>query len=207
MKEKEIEKEMKKKIEEEKRIQKEKEIREENERKRKMEELKRLQERMERKRRELEERQYREEQKKRRIYETIKRYKEKDYYEPSTTLSVYELNQVFKYGDIKESYYGSDVKIELLRTERIDMPAEALQTLNRNVSGSFNGKIITGYKLINRQGNENGGDWKRNGKILGTGNYSFSFTSCFWRGLYWTIEIYGISIPYFYYDFENEDDW
>ena len=207
MKEKEIEKEMKKKIEEEKRIQKEKEIREENERKRKMEELKRLQERMERKRRELEERQYREEQKKRRIYETIKRYKEKDYYEPSTTLSVYELNQVFKYGDIKESYYGSYVKIELLRTERIDMPAEALQTLNRNVSGSFNGKIITGYKLINRQGNENGGDWKRNGKILGTGNYSFSFTSCFWRGLYWTIEIYGISIPYFYYDFENEDDW
>ena len=198
IKEKKIEEEMKKKIEEEKRIQKEKEIREENERKRKMEELRRLQEEIERRKREEEERIYRQ---KKIICYIIKKYIENDRYEPSYTSSVYQLNQEFKYGYTEEPDYWKEVKVELLKIEEIDMPAEFMQTLTRNISGTFSNKIITGYRLINRQGNENGGDWKRNGKILGTSNYSFSFTSCFWRGLYWTIEIYGVSIPYYYYDF------
>lgn len=204
MKEKEIQKEMKKKIEEEKRIQKEKEIQLKNERKRKMEELRRLKEEAERRLREEEEERRRIEQKKNRICEIIKEYKEMNYYESSFSNSVYKLNQEFEYGYIKEPYYMNEVKIELLRTEEIDMPSEVLQTLTRNISGTFSDKIITGYKLINRHDNENGGEWKRNGKILGTGNYSFTFTSCFWRGLYWTIEIYGVSIPYYYYSYEQE---
>lgn len=207
MKEKEIQKEMKKKIEEEKRIQKEKEIKQQNERKKKMEELRRLKEEAERRIREEEERQYRIEQRKNRICEIIKKYKEMSYYEPSITNSVYKLNQEFEYGYIKEPYYMGEVKIELLRTEEIDIPAQVLQTLTRNISGTFSDKIITGYKLINRHNNENGGDWIRNGKILGTGNYSFTLTSCFWRGLYWTIEIYGVSIPYYYYNYEQESIW
>ncbi len=206
MKEKDIQKEMKKKIEEEKRIQKEREIQLQNERKKKIEELRRLKEEAERRLREEEERRYRIEQRKNRICEIIKKYKEMNYYESSISNSVYKLYQEFEYGYIKEPYYMYEVKIELLRTEEIDMPAEALQTLTRNISGTFSNKIITGYKLINRHNNENGGEWKRNGKILGTGNYSFTFTSCFWRGLYWTIKIYGISIPYYYYNYE-QDDW
>jgi hypothetical protein len=192
---------MKKKIEEEKKFQKEKEIKLQNERKKKMDELRRLKEEAERRLREEEERRYKIEQRKNRICEIIKKYKEMNYYEPNISNSVYKLNQEFEYGYIKEPYYMYEVKIELLETEEIDMPAEAFQTLTRNISGTFSNKIITGYKLINRHGNENGGDWKRNGKILGTGNYSFTFTSCFWRGLYWTIEIYGVSIPYYYYDY------
>ena len=203
MKEKEIQEEMKKKIEEEKRIQKEKEIKEKNEREKKMQELKRLKEEAERRIKEEEERQLRIERKRNRICEIIKNYKEMDYYESNYSNYVYKLNQEFEYGYIKEPYYKNEVKIELLRIEEIDMPAQSFQTLTRNISGSFSEKIITGYKLINRHDNENGGEWIKNGKILGTGNYSFTFTSCFWRGLYWTIEIYGISIPYYYYNYED----
>ena len=203
MKEKEIQEEMKKKIEEEKRIQKEKEIKEKNEREKKMQELKRLKEEAERRIKEEEERQLRIERKRNRICEIIKNYKEMDYYESNYSNYVYKLNQEFEYGYIKEPYYKNEVKIELLRIEEVDMPAQSFQTLTRNISGSFSEKIITGYKLINRHDNENGGEWIKNGKILGTGNYSFTFTSCFWRGLYWTIEIYGISIPYYYYNYED----
>lgn len=199
IKEKELQKEMKKKIEEEKRIQKKKEM---EERKKKEEELKRLREEVERRIREEKERQLRIERKRQRICEIIKSYKEKDYYEPNYSNSVYKINQEFEYGYIKEPYYNNEVKIELLKIELIDMPARTLETLTRNISGVFLEKIITGYKLINRHGNENGGEWKSNGKILGTGSYDFTFTSCFWRGLYWTIEIYGITIPYYYYDYE-----
>ena len=208
MKEKEAQKEMQKKIEEEKKIQKEKELKLQNEQKRKMEELRRLKQEAERRLREQEERRYREEQRKNKICEIIKKYKEMNYYESNITNSVYKLNQVFEYGYIKEPSYMSQVRIELLRTEYINMPAETMQTLTRNISGTFSNKIITGYKLINQHDNENGGEWKRNGKILGTGNYSFTFTSCFWRGLYWKIEIYGVSIPNFYYSYEAEyEDW
>ena len=208
MKEKEAQKEMQKKIEEEKKIQKEKELKLQNEQKRKMEELRRLKQEAERRLREQEERRYREEQRKNKICEIIKKYKEMNYYESNITNSVYKLNQIFEYGYIKEPSYMSQVRIELLRTEYINMPAETMQTLTRNISGTFSNKIITGYKLINQHDNENGGEWKRNGKILGTGNYSFTFTSCFWRGLYWKIEIYGVSIPNFYYSYEAEyEDW
>ena len=65
------------------------------------------------------------------------------------------------------------------------------------------GKIITGWKLINRHDNTNGGTWDRNGKVLGTNNYDFTFTSCFWRGLHWTLKLYGFKIPEDYD--ENKD--
>ena len=167
-------------------------------------ELRRLKEEAERRLREEEERRERIQRRRTRICELVKSYKEqKDYWENYTT-TVFQQNQTFKRGCIKEPYYQSELSIELLKTERIDMPAEVLTTITRNISGTLSGKIITGYLLINRHDNDNGGECRTNGKILGTENYNFTFTSCFWRGLYWTIELYGFTIPEFYYEYDYD---
>ena len=206
-KEKEMQEEIQKKIEEEKRIQKEKEESlkrlKEQEMKRQIE-LRRMKEEAERRLREEEERRERIKRRRNRICEIVKSYKEMDDNWENYSCSVYKLNQTFERGYIEEPHYRDEVKIYLLKTERINMEAEAFQTITRNISGALSGKIITGYILINRHENENGGECKTNGKILGTENYNFTFTSCFWRGLYWTIELYGFTIPDFYYEYEND---
>ena len=206
-KEKELQQEMQKKIEEEKRIQKEKEeeLKKLKEQElRKQQELRRRMIEEERRLREEEERRERIKRRKRRINEIVKSYKEMDDVWQNISCTVYTLNQKFERGYIKEPYYKNEVKIELLKTEIISMECQALQTLTRNISGTLSGKIITGYVLINQHDNENGGEYRANGKILGTSNYDFTFTSCFWRGIYWTIEIYGIKIPDYYYEYEYE---
>ena len=212
---KENEEALKKLLEEQKR--REEELKKlENERKRKKEEEERkLRIENEQKRLKLErekEEQYRQKQEKLklkreriRICNIIKNYTEmnKNWEKYDYTHSVYKLNQKYEEGYIKEPEFRKEVKIELLKTEKVDMPAQSFTTLTRNISGVLSGKIITGYKLINRHDNSNGGEWKRNGNILGTSSYNFTFTSCFWRGIYWTIELYGVAIPQDYY--ENKD--
>ena len=205
---KEIEKKNKKKIEEEKKIQREKEMAlkrlKEKEIRRQIE-LRRLREEAERRLREEEKRRERIERRRSRICELVRSYmEEKDSWENYTT-KVFERNQIFKRGCIKEPYNKRELSIELLKTERIDMPGEVLTSITRNISGTLSGKIITGYLLINRHDNDKGGECRTNGKILGTENYNFTLTSCFWRGLYWTIELYGFTVPEFYYDYDYDD--
>ena len=226
-----MQEEMRKQLEEQRKIQKEKEEALKkllDEQKKREEELKKLEKERKRKQEETERRKREEEERKRlrlqrereeqfrkkqeelekkrkriKICNRIKNYINNKYYYEAESLSVYKLNQIHEFGYIKAPDYWNEVKIELLKTEKIDMPAQSFKTLTGNISGTLSGKIITGWKLINRHDNENGGDWKRNGKILGTSNYSFTFTSCFWRGIYWTVELYGVTIPQDYY--ENKD--
>ena len=188
-----------KKLEEEK-----KRIHEENERKFKEEEQKRSikleLEKEENRRKKMEELEKKRERI--RICNRIKYQINYDWYEIDSSY-FYKLNQAWKSGFISTPDYDKDIKIELLKTEKIDMSDQAFTTLTRSINGAFSGKIILGWKLINRHDNSNGGSWKRNGKVIGTSNYDFSFTSCFWRGMHWTLELYGIIIPSDYY--ENKD--
>ena len=205
-KEKQIQIQIKKDFEKQEKIRKEKE-----------EELKRLKEEQKRKeeqkknleiklRLELEREQERirreeelERQNRRRILNRIKYLKDNPGYENDSS-SVYELYQTWDYGIFSPPRYDDDIEIELLKTEKIDIESQALSTVTGSIQGSFSGKIILGWKLINRHPNENGGSWERIGKVLGTNNYYFFFTSCFWRGLHWTLELYGVELPYDYYD-------
>lgn len=139
-----------------------------------------------------------------RIHNRIKYLKDNPRYE-SDSSSVYELYQTWEYGLLSSPGYYDDIEIELLKTEKLDMECETLSTVTGIIKGSFSGKIILGWKLISRHPNSNGGSWERIGKVLGTSNYNFNFTSCFWRGLHWTLELYGIEVPYDYY--KDEDDW
>ena len=194
-------KEMKmRKLEEERRkIQKEREEKarqekEERERKQRLEE-----EELKRKKRE-------ELKKKRERIEVCKKIKDfinYDWYENNSSY-VNKLNETWDYGHLSTpSYYPKEINIELIKSERIDLDDKPFQTVTGKINGSFSGKIIFGWKLINRHDNPNGGTWKRDAKVLGTSNYSFTFTSEFWRGLHWTLELYGITIPDDYY--ENKD--
>ena len=137
------------------------------------------------------------------ICKRVKHYIENKYYYESEKSSVWKLNETWNYGHINTPKYAEEVPIELLKTEKIDMPAKSFTSLKGRINGTLSGKIITGWKLVNRHDNPNGGSWNRNGKVLGTNSYDFTFTSCFWRGLYWTLELYGVSIPQDYY--ENKD--
>ena len=230
-KEEEIQEKIKKQLEEEERIKKRneetlKKLREEQKRReielRKMEEEKRkIQKERERKAKEQEERRLlkikleREKQRKKRkeelekkrerirICNQIKNFVVSELYERDSSF-VNKLNETWNYGHITTpSYYYKEIKIELIKSEKIDLDDKPFQTVSGNIIGALSGKIIFGWKLINRHDNPNGGKWKRNIKTLGTNNYSFTFTSEFWRGLHWTLEIYGITIPEDYY--ENKD--
>ena len=111
-----------------------------------------------------------------------------DWYEIDSSY-IYELNQTWKSGFIYNPDYEKDIIIELFKTEKIDMSDQAFTKLTGRINGAFSGKIILGWKLNNRHNNSRGGSWKGNGKITGTSNYDFSFTSCFWRGNDWTLEL------------------
>lgn len=229
-KEKEIQEKLRKQLEEEKIIQKEKEEalkKMMDEQKKKELELKRLEEKRKRLQEERERKQKEEEEKKRaklqrekdekerkkreqlkqkqeriKICKRIKYYMESNYYENNHSF-VNKQNETWDYGYIKTPDYFNEVTIKLLKTEKIDMPDKAFTTLTGKINGTLSGKVITGWKLINRHDNPNGGTWDRNGKILGTNNYNISFTSCFWRGIHWTLELYGVTIPQDFY--ENKD--
>lgn len=198
--------EQKKREEELKKLEEErKRLQEEDERKRKQEEeQKRLKRKKEKEERERIRKEKLEKKRERiRICNRIKFYNEnKNYYESEHSF-VWKQDETWEFGYIKAPDYFKEVSIELLKTEKIDMPAQAFTTLTGRINGTLSGKVITGWKLINRHDNPNGGTWDRNGKILGTNSYNFTFTSCFWRGLYWTLELYGVSIPQDYY--ENKD--
>lgn len=138
-----------------------------------------------------------------RICNHIKRFSEFKFYENDHSF-VYKLNQTWDYGySSVPSYFDKEIKLELLEKKTIDLNDKAFQTVTGSLSGYLSGKIIIRWILINRHDNENGGEWKRNIKILGTSSYDFSFTSCFWRSLHWTLELYGIILPKDYY--ENKD--
>ena len=230
-KEKEMKEEYIKEINKKKKIQKENEEtlkRLLEEQKKRQEELKKMEEERKRLLEEDERKQKKEEEKKRlkrqkekkelerirkeklekkceriKICKRIKFYNENKNYFESEHSFVWKQNETWEFGYIKAPDYFKEVSIELLKTEKIDIPAQAFTSLTERISGTLPGKVITGWKLINRHGNSNGGSWDRNGGILGTSNYNFTFTSCFWRGLYWTLELYGVSIPQDYY--ENKD--
>ena len=204
-------KEQQKRIEEKKRqLEKERiRIQKEREKREKEEEQKRLKQKGLEKERELEkQRQKRREEleKKRKrisICNQIKSFIENPYYENDSSY-VNKLNETWNYGMLKTpDYCDKEIKIELLKTEKVDLSVQAWTTRVGKISGALSGKIILGWKLINRHKNENGGTWKRNIKVLGTSNYDFTFTSGFWRACHWTLELYGIEIPNDYY--ENKD--
>lgn len=210
--EKEKEEELRKLIEEQKKRQEElrkleeerKRIKEENERRKKAEEEQRrlrLQHEREEQRR-IKEEKLRKKRERIGVCNMMKNYIEKDYYENNHSF-VWKIDESWDYGYIKTPDYWKEVPIELLKTERIDMSDKAFSTVTGRINGTLSGKVITGWKLINRHDNTNGGEWDRNGKVLGTNSYDFTFTSCFWRGLHWTLELYGFSIPQDYY--ENKD--
>ncbi len=212
-KEKQIQDQIKKDFEKEEKIRKEREEelkRLKEEQKRKEEERRNLEKKIRLEIEREEQRRRREEElrreKRTRICNRIKYYIDNPKYENDSS-SVYELYQTWSYGLLSSPSYD-DIEIELLRTERIDKEDEAFSNVTGRINGSFSGKVILGWKLINRHPNENGGSWKRIGKILGTSSYDFSFTSCYWRGLHWTLELYGIELPYDYYEtIEDEDDY
>ena len=52
------------------------------------------------------------------------------------THSVYKLNQKYEEGYIKEPEFRKEVKIELLKTEKVDMPAQSF-TRNGKEMGIF----------------------------------------------------------------------
>lgn len=138
-----------------------------------------------------------------RVCNQIKEFANSSFYENDSS-TVYKLNQTWDYGYLSTpSYYPEEIKIELIKSEKIDLDDKPFQTVTGKINGSFSGKIIFGWKLINRHDNPNGGKWKRENKVLGTSNYNFTFNSEFWRGLHWTLELYGITIPDDYY--ENKD--
>jgi hypothetical protein len=137
------------------------------------------------------------------ICNRIKEFISSGYYENDSSF-VNKLNETWDYGYLSTpSYYPKEIKIELIKSEKIDLDDKPFQTVSGKINGSFSGKIIFGWKLINRHDNPNGGKWRRETKVIGTSNYSFTFTSEFWRGLHWTLELYGITIPDDYY--ENKD--
>ena len=229
-KEKEMHEKFKKEMEEKARIQKEKEEELQSlleEQKKRQEELRKLEEERKRKEEEYERKKKaeeeerklrleREEEERRRIKEEklrikrerirvckkMKYYKEKKYYENDNSY-VSLLDETWDYGHIETPDDLKEFEIELLKTERIDMSDKAFTTITGRIYGALPGKIITGWKLINRNDNTKGGTWDRNGKVLGTNNYDFTFTSCFWRGLHWTLKLYGFKIPEDYD--ENKD--
>ena len=229
-KEKEMHEKFKKEMEKKARIQKEKEEALQSlleEQKKRQEELRKLEEERKRKEEEYERqkkaeeeerklRLEREEEERRRIKEEklrikrerirvckkMKYYKEKKYNEDDNSYVSF-LDETWNNGYIETPDDLKEFEIELLKTERIDMSDKAFTTITGRIYGALPGKIITGWKLINRHDNTNGGTWDRNGKVLGTNNYDFTFTSCFWRGLHWTLKLYGFKIPEDYD--ENKD--
>ena len=201
-----LKEEQKKREEEMKKLEEQKrKIKEEKEKKRKEDEEKqKLKIKLEREEREKKRKEELNKKRERiRICKAIKFFIDNPGYESLDEWTVYELNQTYTYGYIKTPDWRKEIKIELLKTEKIDMPEKAFTTLTGNINGTLPGKVIFGFKLINRHSNVNGGSWKRNGKIFGTGNYNFTFTSKFWRGIHWTLELYGVTIPNDYY--ENKD--
>ena len=207
LREKQMQEQMQKEIENQERIRMEREkelnrLREEQ--KRKEEERKNLERRVRLEIEREEQRRRREEEKRIRIRNKIKYYIDNPRYENDSS-SVYELYQTWSYGLLSSPSYD-DIEIELLRTVRLDKEDQPFSYVTGRINGSFSGKVILGWKLINRHNNENGGSWKRIGKILGTSNYDFSFTSCYWRSLHWTLELYGIELPYDYYDIIEDDE-
>ena len=157
----------------------------------------------ERRRREQEE--WERKNRRRRICEEIKYNKDNPRYE-NDSATVYELNQTWEYGLIPSKSHERYLDLILLKREYIDIPDKPFSTITGRINGALSGKIIFGWKLINRHDNPNGGSWKRNGKINGTSNYDFTFTSCFWRSIHWTLELYGVILPYDYYDDDGSDD-
>ena len=149
--------EKKKQLEEERiRIQKERERREREEEQKRLE-----QKRLERER-ELE----RQRQKRREELETkrkrisicnqIKSFIENPHYENDSSY-VNKLNETWNYGMLKTpDYCNKEIKIELLKTEKVDLSVQSWTTRVGKISGAFSGKIILGWKLINRHKNENG---------------------------------------------------
>ena len=124
----------------------------------------------------------------------------------SLTSYVSELDETFEYGLFETPEDDKDNKIELLKTETIDLSDKAFTKVTGRINGVLVGKVILGWKLINRHYNSNGGSWERNIKILGTNKYDFTFTSCFWRGLHWTLELYGLKIPDDYDENKNSSE-
>ena len=207
LREKQMQEQLQKEIENQERIRMEREkelnrLREEQ--KRKEEERKNLERRVRLEIEREEQRRRREKEKRIRIRNKIKYYIDNPRYENDSS-SVYELYQTWSYGLLSSPSYD-DIEIELLRTVRLDKEDQPFSYVTGRINGSFSGKVILGWKLINRHNNENGGSWKRIGKILGTSNYDFSFTSCYWRSLHWTLELYGIELPYDYYDIIEDDE-
>ena len=216
---KQIEKEEKIKKQNEEKLQKLKEEQKKIEKKRKKleeERAKKLKEEEERKRiilerrrekqRRREEEEYERRSRRMRICNAIKYQIDNPRYENDSS-KVYELNQTWEYGLLPSSNYVSYIDLELLKTEKIDMSDQPFSTITGRINGALSGKVILGWKLINRHSNENGGSWRRNGKINGTSNYNFTFTSCYWRGIHWTLELYGVIIPYDYYDYIDDYDF
>ena len=81
-----------------------------------------------------------------------------------------QLYETFEYGLFKTPDDDEYNKIELLKTEKIDLSDKAFSSVTGRINGILLGKVILGWKLINRHDNPNGGSWERNGKILGTNN-------------------------------------
>ena len=141
-----------------------------------------------------------------RICKKMKYYIEKKDFENNGSFVSY-LDETWKYWDIKTPDDLTEFKIELLKKERIDMSDKVFTTVKGRIDGALPGQVITGWKLINRYNNENEGTCDRNVKILGTNNYDFTFTSYFWRGLHWTLELYGFKFPEDYDENKDLDEY